>query len=170
MNSQALQLTDSHAHLTSPMLVDLNELLARAQAAQVTRICNICTHVDELERGLTLSKTYPWIYNVASTTPHDVATDGEAAFERFAQAARKKEIVAVGETGLDYFYAHSPVPLQKEFFIRYMRLALETSPIVSFTAAMLFLISLLCLMSTFILAREGAYSTVLQGRLKKQMR
>lgn len=124
-------LTDSHAHLTSDAIIDLPGMLSRAKSAGVSCICNICTDIEELERGIVLAKEQPWIYNIGATTPHDVATQGEAHFARFAEAAKKGEIVAVGETGLDYFYAHSPVPLQKEFFIRYMNLALETDlPIV----------------------------------------
>lgn len=114
--------TDSHAHLTSDKLsASLPELLERAQKSGVTKIINICTQPEELTLGIELSKAYPWIHQVASTTPHDVEADGERCFDFFA--AHAKDLVAIGETGLDYYYDHSPRELQKMFLRRYFRLA-----------------------------------------------
>lgn len=117
---------DSHAHLTTADLAgDLEQILVRAYEAGVEAIVNICTTVDEMERGLALAAAHPWIYNVASTTPHDVETRGEAEFAAFAKAARQKKLVAVGETGLDYYYEHAPRGLQQTFLKRYGALAQE---------------------------------------------
>ena len=55
-----------------------------------------------------LSQKYPWIYNTASTTPHDVEKEGEALFPLMQAHAEGGHLVAIGETGLDYFYQHSP--------------------------------------------------------------
>ncbi len=117
---------DSHAHLTSDTLFpEVEQILDRAKKHNLTKIVNICTDLKTLERGLALSKEHPWIYNAGSTTPHDVKEEGEAFFSHFFQAAQKGLLVAVGETGLDYYYQHSPKELQKEFFIRYIELAKE---------------------------------------------
>jgi len=123
---------DSHAHLTSDAVYpQVDALLERAQASGVTSIANICTDAITLERGLALAKRYPWIYNVASTTPHDVEKEGEAVFPLMEKHARNGDLAAVGETGLDYFYTHSPVELQKEFLRRYLKLAISCNlPIV----------------------------------------
>ena len=65
---------DSHAHITSnAVFAQADALLERAQKAGVTRIINICTDPETLQRGLELAKKYPWCHNVASTTPHDVS-------------------------------------------------------------------------------------------------
>ncbi|MCH9632211.1 MAG: putative metal-dependent hydrolase YcfH [Chlamydiae bacterium] len=117
---------DSHAHLTSDSLFeDADEILKRAKKFNVFKIVNICTDLKTLERGIELSKKYPWIYNAGSTTPHDVTKEGELYFSHFRDAAKKGLLVAVGETGLDYYYEHSPKELQKELFIRYIELAVE---------------------------------------------
>jgi TatD DNase family protein len=117
---------DSHAHITSAQLLnDCDAILERAQEAQLEAIVNICTDAASLEAGLKLAKRYPWVYNTAATTPHDVEKEGEALFSMMADAARSGELVAVGETGLDYHYEHSPRDLQKEFLRRYLKLALE---------------------------------------------
>lgn len=119
-------LIDSHAHLTSSLLYDtVDDILSRAQGAGVKSIVNICTDPLSLERGIELSQSYPWVYQAAATTPHDVEKEGEAAFETLAAAARQGHLVAVGETGLDYHYEHSNRDIQKHFLRRYLHLALE---------------------------------------------
>lgn len=117
---------DSHAHLTSSVIVEQVEgTLKRARAAGIVSIVNICTDVFSLEKGLELSKIHPWVYNTAATTPHDVIKDGEAHFSQIADHAKKGHLVAIGETGLDYYYEHSPRDIQKQFLKRYLALALE---------------------------------------------
>lgn len=117
--------TDSHAHLTSDALYPhIDALLQRAQDARVNAIINICTNETTLQRGLELSRRYPWVRNSAATTPHDVDKEGESFFPQVVRHA--KELVAIGETGLDYHYSHSAPETQKRFLRRYLQLALET--------------------------------------------
>jgi TatD DNase family protein len=118
---------DSHAHLSGETLFDQSDnILERAKGAGIDAIVNICTDSDSLEKGFILSKKYPWIYNTASTTPHDVEKEGEQFFPMVEKNAKMGELVAIGETGLDYHYQHSPRHIQKYFFIKYLHLALET--------------------------------------------
>ena len=120
-----MHLFDSHAHLTSPELLPVvDDLIKRALEFGVNRIINICTDKKSLEEGLNLAEKYPdTIRNTGSTTPHDVEPEGELFFPVFERAARENKLVAVGETGLDYHYEHSPISKQKEFLIRYLHLA-----------------------------------------------
>jgi len=123
---EPFMLYDSHAHLSSPDVIDaIDALVSRANVENVTHILNICTDKETLEKGIALHKKYPHILNAGSTTPHDVEKEGESYFPLFKKAAKEKELVAIGETGLDYHYKHSPVELQKQFLIRYLRLAAE---------------------------------------------
>jgi len=121
-----MKLIDSHAHLTSPdMLVDSDDVIARAKNAGVDKIINICTDRPSMEKGLELAQKYQEIYNVGSTTPHDVDKLGEQDFPLFEKLAKENKLVAIGETGLDYYYEHSNREKQKEFLIRYLHLAKE---------------------------------------------
>lgn len=118
---------DSHAHLTSESVFDqVSQILERASQAGIASIINICTDDVTLERGIALAKIYPWVFNVASTTPHDVEKEGEKLFPLMEKHARAGDLVAVGETGLDYYYQHSDRDLQKHFLRRYLHLALDT--------------------------------------------
>lgn len=100
--------------------------MQRAQQAQVNRIVNICTDPETLKRGFDLEKRYPIIRNAGATTPHDVEKEGEEAFEVFERAAKEGLLVAIGETGLEYYYKELDREIQKKFLIRYLRLAQET--------------------------------------------
>jgi len=100
-------------------------VLTRAQEAGLGAIVNICTTPEEIGKGLKLATTYPWIYNVASTTPHDAPKQGETHFAEIAHYARSGDLVAVGETGLDYYYHPDSAPIQQSFLRRYLQLALE---------------------------------------------
>lgn len=117
---------DSHAHLTSDALFcDIQEILERAKKMNVSKIINICTDLTTLQRGIELSKDYSWVYQAGATTPHDVDKEGEAYFQYFEQAAASGQLIAIGETGLDYFYTHSSKNTQRDFFIRYIELAIQ---------------------------------------------
>jgi TatD DNase family protein len=117
---------DSHAHLTSPqVLLELEQILLRAQELGLDKIVNICTDRESLKEGIKLSEQHPWIYNTAATTPHDVEKEGEDFFPVVQECARSKKLVAVGETGLDYHYEHSNRKVQKKFLIQYFQLARE---------------------------------------------
>lgn len=115
---------DSHAHLSSPeILPHIDDVMARCRAAKVDKLLNICTDRESCDAGLELEKRYREIKNAGATTPHDVDVLGEADFAFFVQLARDKMLVAVGETGLDYHYAHSKKETQKKFLVRYLELA-----------------------------------------------
>lgn len=121
-----MELIDSHAHLTSEAIYpDVDLVISRAQSASVSTIVNICTDALTLERGIELASRYPSIYNTASTTPHDVGKEGESVFPLVKKAAFAGHLVAIGETGLDYHYTHSPKEIQQDFLRRYLHLALE---------------------------------------------
>lgn len=117
---------DSHAHLTiDPVFSEIDAVLKRSKEEKVDLIFNICTDKISLERGIELAKKTKGVFNVGATTPHDVEKEGGLYFPLFEKAARQGELVAVGETGLDYHYEHSPKELQQTFLIRYLGLATE---------------------------------------------
>jgi TatD DNase family protein len=117
---------DSHAHLTDDTVIgNLEEILERAQKKGLEKIVNICTDQKSLEAGLLLAETFPWIYNTAATTPHDVEKEGETFFPIVRRCAQEKKLVALGETGLDYHYEHSDRQVQKRFLSKYFELAKE---------------------------------------------
>ncbi len=120
-----LYLTDSHAHLTGQVYDQVQEIVQRAQVANVRTLINICTDRESLEKGLVLAQQFPFIYNVAATTPHDVEQEGEALFSFVSYQAHQGSLVAIGETGLDYYNAKSCRAVQKKYLKLYLELALK---------------------------------------------
>lgn len=117
---------DSHAHLTDgDGYDDLDKIIEKARVANVTRIINICSDKASLEKGLLLKDKYDFIYLAAATTPHDVEKDGVDFYPIVVDAAKNRKIIAIGETGLDYYYEYSKKEIQKKFLIKYFLLARE---------------------------------------------
>lgn len=113
---------DTHAHLTiDPLLAQADALARRAKEAGVEKIVNICIDEKSLREGLALAERCPWVVNAAATTPHDVEKEGESFFPLVEKQVSK--LVAIGETGLDYFYLHSPKEMQQKFLRRYLAFA-----------------------------------------------
>lgn len=120
--------TDSHAHLTGETLRGcLEPILERAQRSGVDSIVNICTDLESLEAGLVLHKQFPWVVNAAALTPHDVHRLGDVFFAKVCQMAQEGHLVAIGETGLDYYYPELDKGVQKEFLWRHFDLAKASS-------------------------------------------
>jgi TatD DNase family protein len=119
-------LIDAHAHLTHPDFQgDLPTLVEEAKRVGIEAIVNICTDPDEVEQGLALCRTYPEIYTVAATTPHDADKEGEAYFPQMERYAHSGVLVAIGETGLDYHHYSASKEIQKLFLRRYLQLAIQ---------------------------------------------
>ncbi len=120
-----IELIDSHAHISSKDFSDIPSLLERAKKNNISSIINVCTDLLSLEESFLLEKNYPFIFSAAATTPHDVEKEGEIFFPIVERYAREKKLVAIGETGLDYYYTHSKKEIQKKYFLRYASLAKE---------------------------------------------
>jgi TatD DNase family protein len=120
------ELFDSHAHVDGPEFdADRDEVLARAREAGVKRLVVIGAVGDpsSAERSVALAERDPHIWATVATHPHDVAQltpDWWATHERLARHPR---VVAIGETGLDYYYDHSPRDQQRDAFVKFLALA-----------------------------------------------
>ena len=118
--------TDSHAHLTHSSVIDhVEAMLQRAKQHKIGTIVNICTDYESLQKGLLLRERHDTVFNAAAVTPHDVEKIGEIFFPEVATCAREGKILAIGETGLDYHYEHSPREMQKRFLDHHLNLAVE---------------------------------------------
>jgi TatD DNase family protein len=121
-----IELFDSHAHVDGPEFeTDRAEVLARARAAGVKRMVVIGAVGDpsSAERSVALAESDPDVWATVATHPHDVEKMTPEWWATHERLARHPRVVAIGETGLDYFYDHSPRELQKECFGRFIELA-----------------------------------------------
>jgi len=122
-------LIDSHCHLD--YLADNDDLDAvvdRARTAGVGLMLTISTKVGEIDRIVAIAEAYDDVYCTVGVHPHDAGAEGEAEVQTadlIAVAAHPK-VVGIGETGLDYFYEHSPKESQQQLFRRHIAAARET--------------------------------------------
>lgn len=117
---------DSHAHVDGPEFeADRDEVLARAAAAGVERMIVIGAvgTPDSAQRAVDLSERHPHVFATVATHPHDVAQMTDEWWAIHERLAPHPRVVAIGETGLDYYYDHSPRQLQQDVFSRFIELA-----------------------------------------------
>src|SRR6478609_8558097 len=96
-------LFDTHAHLDFPDFAgDFEAVLARAQAAGVTRIITIGTSVEGSREAVALAEKYPQVYAVVGVHPNSAHEAGENFIEELRAIAQSPRVVAIGEAGLDY--------------------------------------------------------------------
>jgi len=97
-------LYDTHAHLDYPeFITELPAVLERARAAGITRILAVGTDLDSSRRVLALADQFAPIHAVVGWHPGQVM-DAPADFRPdLRELARHPKVVALGETGLDYF-------------------------------------------------------------------
>jgi TatD DNase family protein len=123
-------LIDSHCHVAeSEFDGDRDAVLDRAADAGVTTlVCVGATGaVDSNRPALALAGTRRGVRVVASVGihPHDASTADDGALAQLRRFAAAPGVVALGETGLDYYYEHSPRAAQREAFARTAAMARE---------------------------------------------
>jgi TatD DNase family protein len=128
--SAELRLIDSHCHVAeSEFDADRDAVLDRAAAAGVTTlVCVGATGaVDSNRPALALAGTRHGVRVVVSVGihPHDASTADDGSLALLREFARAPGVVALGETGLDYYYDHSPRAAQREAFARTAAMARE---------------------------------------------
>lgn len=120
----SISFLDSHAHLTSDFdLGEIDDLLARAKKAGVTRVVNICVDEKSFKKGVALRKKNPDVSLVAAIPPQDIVKGERLDF--FEEAMAAKLLAAIGETGLDYHYGFAFREEQKRVLHFYLKMAID---------------------------------------------
>jgi len=118
---------DSHCHLTTAAFSgDLDETLLRATENGVTRWVTIASDLEDTHDALDLVKDRTGAWSTAGVHPHEVAEAPADAIERIRELASSHEkIVAIGETGLDFYYDNAPRDMQRRLFAEHLALGFE---------------------------------------------
>ncbi len=117
---------DSHCHLTDTAFRDdLEAVFRRASEAGVTRIVTIASDVDDAQRACDLAAKRDRCWATAGVHPHAAGDAKPDAVSRVRELLARDEVVAVGETGLDYHYDNAPRPVQRDLFDAHLELGAE---------------------------------------------
>jgi TatD DNase family protein len=110
-------LVDSHCHLDfKDFDDDRDDVLARAKAAGVDLMVTISTKITEAEKIIKLAETSEALVCSVGIHPHEAGREPETNAAQLVALAKHKKVVGIGETGLDYFYEHSPRDAQQRNF------------------------------------------------------
>lgn len=118
-------LVDSHCHLNFPDFKDkIPETLERARAQGVTKFLTVNTRLSETDDLIKIVETNADIWCSVGVHPHDAKDYTLAEIEdKVIQYAKHPKVVALGETGLDYYYDNSPRLEQMKSFEQHIILA-----------------------------------------------
>lgn len=120
-------LVDSHCHLDFPEFApELDAVVARAKAAGVGVCVIIGTTLTGFTRVRAIAEAFPNIYCSVGIHPHEAAKEPLADAEPLIERAKHAKVVGIGETGLDYYYEHSPKHAQIANFRTHIAAARET--------------------------------------------
>jgi TatD DNase family protein len=110
-------LVDSHCHLDYLARDgDLDEAVARAKRAGVGAMLTICTKISAFPEVREIASRYENIWCSVGVHPHDADNEAGVTTQQLVELAQDPLVVGIGETGLDYFYEHSPRLRQQESF------------------------------------------------------
>ncbi len=121
-----MHLIDTHAHLTfDELAADLPGVLERSREAGVQQWITVGTEPHELELVTHLTGTDPDIYGALGFHPHHANEVTPEHLQKLESFAQNDKIRAIGETGLDYFYDHSPRDIQQQIFRKQIEIAIR---------------------------------------------
>jgi TatD DNase family protein len=110
-------LIDTHAHLDFPEFAfDLEAVVKRATTAGVTRIITVGTTVESSREAVRIATKYPGVYATVGVHPTHAVEVSENFIDELRELAKEPKVIAIGETGLDYF--HLPSRSEKEDVIQ----------------------------------------------------
>lgn len=117
-------LIDTHCHIFFPEYdADRADVIARAQNAGVGKMIVVGTDIVSSEKAVALAEQYPFIFATVGLHPHEAKTMDDALLRELERLSVHPKVVAIGETGLDFFYNRSEVAVQRHAFSAQIALA-----------------------------------------------
>lgn len=121
------QITDSHCHLDFPDFEGrLDDIIANAAAAGVTRMVTICTKLANEPAVRAISEAHAPVFYAAGTHPMSAAQEPLVTVDDLTALARHPKFVGIGETGLDYHYTAESAQIQQDSLRIHIAAARET--------------------------------------------
>jgi TatD DNase family protein len=120
-------LVDSHCHLEYPTLAsDIEAVMARARAAGVGVCLSISTKLETFPRVRDMAVRFDDVWCSVGVHPHEAAVEPLADAAPLIERTSDPKVIGIGETGLDYFYEHSPRAAQEANFRAHIEAARRT--------------------------------------------
>jgi len=119
-------MVDTHCHLVDPQFIkDLGSVLKRAQECGISRIVNAGYDPETSNRAILMAREYPCLLPAVGIHPNEAADQSIKEMGKIEAMLANEKVIAIGETGLDYYRDFSPREAQKELFRLHVALARE---------------------------------------------
>lgn len=116
---------DAHAHYDDKWFDDdRNELLEKIQDKGVCGIVNNSVDLVTAEKSIAFAEKYDFMYAAVGFHPENIENMPENYLDSLAELTKHEKVVAIGETGLDYYW-DTPRDLQKKVFEEQIKLSLD---------------------------------------------
>lgn len=123
-----MTLIDTHAHLDMPDLkTSIDEVLEGAKNAGIEKIIVPGVTIEDTPAIIELIEKYDHLYGAAAVHPQDVDKWNDKSYETINNYLKHPKMVAVGETGLDYYWVKDNKELQQKVFREHLKLAKENN-------------------------------------------
>ena len=115
---------DTHCHLDDEQFAaDRAEVVGRAAAAGVETMIAIGTTVADSASSLRIAEANPAVYAAVGIHPNSCTKAAPGDWDAIVAMLDHARVVALGETGLDRYWDHSPIELQRDYFDRHLRMS-----------------------------------------------
>lgn len=119
-------IVDTHAHLDMAEFADdLKEVIERAVEAGIGRIITVGIDIESSLKAIELAERYPAVWAAAGVHPNAAQRWDSDSESRIAEMLKHSKVIAVGETGLDFYRRHTPPDIQKTVFRKHLSLAAD---------------------------------------------
>lgn len=119
---------DSHSHLIlEPFDNDREAVIQEAFSNGITHIVQSCDNLEEIKKNLILTKKHKNIYSSVGIHPHEAKLWNGESKEIIVNYTKEEKVIAIGETGLDFYYNLSPKDIQLAVFKEQVQIAKEVS-------------------------------------------
>ena len=117
---------DSHCHLDhEPMFSDLKNVITRSKENGIEKILSICTTINSFKKILEIVKFDPIIYGTFGIHPHEADKEITTKNNIIKNVTTNEKIIAIGESGLDFYYDHSSRDQQVSSFKNHIEASIE---------------------------------------------
>ncbi len=115
---------DSHCHLSyKDNSENIDTVIKNANDVNVTKFLNIATNFNEFKNIIDISSKYENVYYTLGVHPHESSQTTEEVIDEIKKYIKDRKMLAIGETGLDFYYNHA----EKSTQIRSLEMHIETS-------------------------------------------
>lgn len=116
---------DTHSHINMIEGLSLDEIIKNAFDNGIDKIIVPSAYPADMENIMDLVNKYDNVYGMLGIHPSEVKSWDDSFIEKIKNYAKNSKIAAIGEIGLDYYWDKSFNDLQKEVFIKQIKLANE---------------------------------------------